>query len=137
MRSSLAGMPLAITLGLVAAAGCHKAPPPNAGLDDMHAALGSAGLKLEGFAPADGHQCASNHCLGGRIEGLDALECEYADEAAARAAKKHCEAWIAGAVTGVAIERGRVLLVLADRAHADPNGKTIHKISQTFLGKTK
>jgi hypothetical protein len=71
-------------------------------------------------------------CQAGRIDGVEALECEYGDVSAAMAGKKHCEAWIGGATTGLAIARGRVVLVLADRSQTDRNGKVMHKISQTF-----
>ena len=67
------------------------------------------------------------------MAALDALLCEYGDETAAGAGRKQAEAWVGSAVTGASLARGRVVLAVADRGRADPNGKTIHKLTQAFL----
>jgi hypothetical protein len=119
-----------IVLFLVA--GCHSAPPADPALEEVNGALSSAGLKLVAFAPTDGRSLGAELCLGGKIDGVDALLCRFPSPEAAHNARGAGEEWVAGATTGAAFDRGRVLLVVADRAHVDPNGKTIHKIAQAF-----
>lgn len=122
-----------VLLALLAA--CKKAPANDPTLEQVNDSFTSAGLKLEPFSPADGARFSAQLCMAGRIEGVDAMLCQFAAPDGARAAKRTGEEWIGTAPTGVTLERGRILLLLADRAQADPNGKSIHKITQAFQGK--
>ncbi|MBX3155800.1 MAG: hypothetical protein KF773_07365 [Deltaproteobacteria bacterium] len=66
-------------------------------------------------------------CRSGTIDGVDVLVCVYGSPDEAKAAEKPGLAWI-GATTGAAQAHGAVLIAAADRARADPNGKTINQI---------
>jgi hypothetical protein len=127
---------LLAALACAIAAGCSKkGPTGGAGLDTVNESFNSAGLKLDPFVPTDAGRFSATRCMTGRIEGVDAVLCEYGSAEAAQLGRKAGEDWIAGAVTGTALQRDRTLLVLADRARADPNGKSIHKIALAFQGK--
>src|SRR4051812_25333621 len=86
--------------------GCRGAPPT--GFEGARRQMESSGRRLEGFAPAEAARLSALRCEGGRIDGIDAMLCEYPDEAAARAARPRGEAWIGGAVTGVTLEQGKL-----------------------------
>jgi hypothetical protein len=68
------------------------------------------------------------------VDGLGVTLCSYPDEAGAKAAEPAGLAAV-GDATGTALSRGRLLLVVADRAKADPTGKTIDRITKVFLQK--
>jgi hypothetical protein len=110
--------------------GCHKAPAGafDPGLD----ALRSAGLKVDAFQPVDPRHLSAIACQQGMVEGLDALLCDYGGPQAWVRGKKGAEEWIGSALTGTWAGRDALLLVVADRAHADPNGKTMQKIVKAF-----
>lgn len=124
-----------LALALLLVAGCKKAPSTDPSLEQVNEALSSAGLKLDPFTPADASRFSAQLCMAGRIEGIDAMLCQFAAPDGAHAAKRAGEDWIGTAPTGVTLDRGRVLLLLADRGRADPNGRSIHKITQAFQGK--
>jgi hypothetical protein len=120
---------------LLAAAGCSKSKASSESgvtLAQVNDALASAGFKLDGFKPIDATRFAAQTCASGLIDGVDTLVCEYASADAAAVAKKATEAWVGEAVTGAVLSNGRTLLAVADRAHGDHNGKTIHRISKTY-----
>ena len=108
-----------------------------ANIDGLPEELKGAGLTVEPFQPVDGTRYGAYRCSMGRVEGLEALACEYGDPATLQANKRQVESFIGNAVTGVALDRGKLVLVLSDRARTDPNGKTISRISRAFLGKKK
>jgi hypothetical protein len=66
-------------------------------------------------------------CRSGTIDGVDVLVCVYPSSKEAKAAEKPGLAWV-GSTTGAAQAHGAVLIAAADRAKADPNGKTINQI---------
>ena len=49
-----------------------------------------------------------------------------------RPGRKAGEDWVAQATTGAVLTNGNTLLAVADRSRSDPNGKTIHKITQSY-----
>lgn len=124
-----------LLLALAIAACSGKAQPAAGGLEQANEAFNAAGLKLDPFVPTDAARFSATRCLSGRIEGVDAVLCEYGSAEASQLGKKAGETWIADAVTGAALLHDRTMLVLADRTRADPNGKAIHKISQAYLPK--
>jgi hypothetical protein len=126
---------LGALLLVAALAGCKSKPAGDPGLEDVNASFTAAGLKLDPFVPTDAQRWNAQLCLSGRIEGVEAVLCQYATNDAPRLAHKTGEEWIGTAPTGTTLDRGRILLVLADRAHVDPNGRAIHKITQAFQGK--
>jgi hypothetical protein len=98
---------------------------------DVIEAWKSAGLQPSAFAPADGAKLGGGKCKAGTIGGLDTTLCEFADETAAKAAEGAGRTAI-GETTGVSLAAGKVLLVVADRKNADPNGRRINQIAKTF-----
>lgn len=126
-------MRLALSLVLLAAIGCSN--KPTAGgvrLEQVSSAFGAAGLRTDGFQPTDPSRFSALKCVTGAIDGVDTVVCEYGSSDALTLGKKAGEQWAAGATTAAVLGNGRTLLAVADRAHADPNGKTIHKITQAF-----
>jgi hypothetical protein len=126
---------LLLCVAALAAVGCKKSPAGGAGLDQVNESFNSAGLKVEPFVPTDAARYNASRCLSGRIEGVEALLCEYGSPETAKLGHPAGEEWIATANTGVAVESGRVMLVLADRARVDPNGRAITRITRAFQGK--
>jgi hypothetical protein len=126
-------IPLVFALAVAACSG--KSQPGTAGLEQVNESFNAAGLKLDPFVPTDAGRFSATRCLSGRIEGVDAILCEYGSAEAAQLGKKSGELWIGEAVTGTALLRDRTMLVLADRSRADPNGKSILKISQAYQPK--
>jgi hypothetical protein len=122
-----------VWLGLALVLGCHRSggDPLDEGVD----ALGSAGLHVETFKPTDARRLSATSCRQGKVEGLDALLCGYDSAEAQTRAERGAEDWIAGAVTGTWTARRSLLLVVADRAHVDPSGKTMQKVVKAFAGK--
>jgi hypothetical protein len=130
----LAALAASSLLGL-ALGGCRKTATAGSNLEQINDAFNSAGLKLDPFVPSDATRFSASRCLTGRIEGVDATLCEYGSPEAAKLGHRAAEEWIGPAPTGTAIDNGRVLLALADRARIDPNGRAIHKITRVFQGK--
>jgi hypothetical protein len=93
-----------------------------------------AGLNPEGFAPLDPVPFGAGYCEQGRIEGVDTLICEFADDGSLDRGKRllHDEWGREGVHTGVTTVAKHTLLAIADRGHHDPNGKTIHQILTAF-----
>jgi len=123
----------ATVMALVACVGCSK--KPTAGgvrLKQVNDALVGAGFKLDSFHPVDPTRLSAQSCVAGLLDGVDAMVCEYGSPQAEALGKKAGEDWIAQATTGTVLINGNTLLALADRSHADPNGKTIHKITRAY-----
>ncbi len=113
--------------------GCHKAKTDGDGqLQKVSDAFAKADLKTENFAAGDATAFHAEKCMTGKIEGVDSVVCEYGSLDALALGKKAGEAWAASAATAAVLGNGRVLLAVADRAHVDPNGKAIHKITHAF-----
>ena len=119
---------------LTLALGCHKKPTEGGvRLAQVSDAFASAGLRVDGFQDSDPSRFAAQKCLSGNVEGVDTLVCEYASPDAQAQAHKTGEQWAANATTAAVLGNGRTMLAVADRAHKDPNGKLIHKITQAFV----
>jgi hypothetical protein len=126
---------IVIMAGALFGVGCSKSPTEGgARLEQVEKAFGKEGWKLGDFEPYDGAKMSAQKCLSGKIEGVDALVCEFGSTDAVGRGKKATEGWVAQAVTGVALDNGRTTLGLADRARVDPSGKIIHRISQAYRG---
>lgn len=128
MQMALLTCALACTLASMLG-GCSRRE--QGGLAAAEQALGSAGLKVQLTATSPGN-FAAQRCWAGSVERVDTVVCEYGSAEAVALGKKAGESWIGQAVTGAVLERERRLLLLADRAHADPSGKTIHKLTRAF-----
>jgi len=93
-----------------------------------------AGLEVTGFAKVDGARFAGGTCQGGKVGGLDAVVCEYADEAAASRGVQAASATL-GEETAAVVPYGKSVLVVADRAKVDPDGKRMNQVANIFRGK--
>ena len=120
-------------LAVVAASGCAKKPTPGGvHLEQVSDAFSAAGLRTDGFAPTDPSRFGATKCVAGRVENIDTVVCEYGSPDALALGRKAGEQWAGSATTAAVLGNGRTLLAVADRAHSDPNGRTIHKITQAF-----
>ena len=97
-------------------------------------AIKGAGLAAEGFAPLTPVPFGAARCEEGRVETIDTIVCEYRDPAALAQGKSALlQQWgREGGHTGLALASRLTLLGLVDRAHHDPNGKTISRVVDTF-----
>jgi hypothetical protein len=120
-------------LAIATTGGCAKKPTPGGvRLEQISDAFSAAGLRVTQFAPTDPTQFSATRCLAGRVEDVDTLVCEYGSSDALALGKKAGEQWAGSATTAAVLGNGRTLLAVADRAHSDPNGKSIHRITQAF-----
>ena len=96
--------------------------------------LTDAGLHAEGFAAVQPIPFGAGYCEQGRVEGIDTLVCEFADDAGLDQGKKLMQdQWEReGVQTGVASTAKHTLIGVVDRGHHDPNGKTINRIVAAF-----
>ena len=118
---------------VLAIAGCgKKATPGGVRLEQISDAFNGAGLKAENFQPTDPTRFSASRCLAGQVDNIDTVVCEYGSPDALALGKKAGEQWAGGATTAAVLGNGHTLLAVADRAHTDPNGKTIQKITQAF-----
>jgi hypothetical protein len=89
----------------------------------------AAGLEPSAFQKAQTK--LGGTCQAGTVNGVDTILCEFKDASAAKEAEpKGLE--IVGETTGASLAKGRMLLVVADRKNADPNGKHIQQITKSF-----
>lgn len=118
---------------LALGAGCHKKPTEGGvRLEQVSDAFASAGLKVEHFQPEDPTRFSAQKCYAGSVESVDTVVCEYGSPDALALGKKAGEQWAGNATTAAVLGNGRTLLLVADRARVDPNGKAIQKITQAF-----
>jgi hypothetical protein len=94
----------------------------------------SAGLTPEGFALIEPPPYGASYCEQGRIQGVDALLCEYGDDASLERGQKQIrDEWArAGVKTGVALRTKHTLMAVVDRERRDPNGKIINQMVSAF-----
>jgi hypothetical protein len=112
-----------------------KAAASPAANKDVLAAWKKAGLTVTSVAEADGAPFGDGDCTSVQVYGVDVVVCQYASaDLAKQAEAKGLE--VVGETTGVSISRGPLLLVVADRRKADPEGRAINQISQIFVGKS-
>ena len=116
-------------LGLLGA--CSKAPdkadPAKAASprDAVVAAWTADKLAPSKLAPAT--VAFAKDCQSSTVAGVEVLLCSFATPADAKAAEDAGLGWV-GAATGASQAHGAVLIVVADRKKADPNGKMINRL---------
>jgi hypothetical protein len=125
-------MRVAVTLGLAlalltTACGDDKVTSA-AGITD---GWKSDGLEVGAFADANGAEFGGGKCRAGTVASLDTTVCEFADAGAAKKAERAAEKSI-GETTGISMAAGRMLLVVADRKKADPEGRKMNQIAAAF-----
>ena len=115
--------------GTLAGCGDKKA----AGSSGVREAWQAAGLEVTAFATVDGANYAGGKCRAGKVAGLDAVLCDYADDAAL---SRGVEAGYAslGDETAAVVQHGRSILIIADRARVDPDGQRLNRASNLFRG---
>jgi hypothetical protein len=124
----------AIAVAALVLAACSSKPASTGGaqLKQVNDAFLAAGFKLDSFHATDAARFAARVCVNGSLDGVDTVVCEFANHDAVAAGRRAAEDWVATATTGAVLDNGVVMLAVADRGRADPNGKTIHRITQTF-----
>ena len=98
-------------------------------MSQMMQAWKAAGLEPSPFEKADSK--LGGKCQAGTVNGVDTMLCEFKDASAAKEAEQR-GLELVGDTTGASLSKGRMLLVVADRKNADPNGKHIQQITKTF-----
>lgn len=123
-RAPIVLVVMAVMAGLFAVA-CGK----DKSMSQMLKAWKAAGLEPSPFQKAETKLGGS--CQAGTVNGVETILCEFKDASAAKEAEpKGLE--LVGETTGASLSKGRMLLVVADRKNADPNGKHIQQITKTF-----
>jgi len=142
-RSAILALVALASVGL-APAGCGKSKPAAGGApahvdgtphtDAVLDAWKSAGLAPNGFTAVVPVPYLAAYCERGAVAGVDATVCEYTDDGALdRGQQQVKDEWArAGVHTGVVLRDKRTLLSAVDHELADPNGKTINQLIQTF-----
>ena len=109
---------------LVLVAGCHKKSGPSSRDGAIYA------WKKGGLQPSELTEVKTDvgkDCATGTVNKLDVLVCTFPNDKEAKAAEDAGLKWI-GDTTGASRAQGDVLIVVADRKKADPNGKIINQI---------
>ena len=124
-----------IRVGIIAVAavvlvGCGDSKQP-ASPEGAERAWTSAGLEVSAFEPAEVKAIDGATCRAGTVSKVHVTLCELADAEAARKAEASGLSLV-GAHTGASLARGNLLLVVADRDKADPQGKTINTLTKSF-----
>jgi hypothetical protein len=124
---------LLIVASLLSVAGCRRKAVDF--IEPGMAALRDAGLAVDGFQAVDARRFGALACREGHVGAFDALVCDYGTPESWVRGKKAAEDWIGAALTGTWAARDRLLLVVADRARADPSGKQLSQIVRAFSGR--
>ncbi len=83
------------------------------------------GLDASAFAPAQTN--VGKDCASGTVNKIEVLVCAFDTPDAAKAAQESGLQWV-GDTTGMSRAKGSLVIAVADRHKADPNGKTINQI---------
>lgn len=118
-------MRFALILVALTACGGKDAPAGASGSDQIVADWKAKGLTPSALTAAKVD--VGTDCQAGTVDKLDVLLCVFPTEAEAKAAEEAGLAWV-GDTTGASQAKGAILVVIADRAKADPNGRTINKM---------
>jgi hypothetical protein len=122
------------TLAAWTAAGCGDEPAAPDKADDVLETWKSAGLEVGEHALLPKHELGDARCVRGEVGQIETTLCSYRSDEAATAAKVAGHELV-GSTTGTALARGKLLLVVSDRTDAHKDGKTIHTLTKTFLGR--
>jgi len=131
LRRGLLGLAL---LALAVGCGDDESSGTGASVKEVLTAWSEAGFDIEALKPLEEHGFGKATCRQGPIDGVETTLCLYENEGAASVERSAGLAKV-GEATGAALVRGRMMLVVADRDKADPDGKTINKLTRIFLGR--
>jgi hypothetical protein len=109
---------------VIVIAGCHKKSGPTS-RDGVIDAWKKGGLQPSAFT--DAKTDIGKDCASGTVNKLDVVLCTFGSDKDAKAAEDAGLKWV-GDTTGASRAQGDVLIVVADRKKADPNGKVINQI---------
>lgn len=109
----------------LAIAACSKDKAGPTSRDDVVAAWKKGGLEPSALTAAKSD--VGTDCAGGTVSKLDVLVCTFKSEKEAKDAEDKGLAWV-GDNTGASRAEGELLIVVADRKKADPQGKVIHQL---------
>ena len=84
-----------------------------------------AGLDVGAFAAAQTD--VGKDCQTGKVAKLDVLVCAYKKPEDAKSSEEFGLSWV-GSVTGASQAHGSLVIAIADKAKADPHGKTINQL---------
>lgn len=125
-------MKLAIAIVLLAACGKSDDKNMNAGptgggaRDAVVDAWKKGGLDISELKPVQ--VAAGKDCAAGTIGRLDVLVCSFASADEAKKAEDVGLQWVGDSPAGMSQAKGSLVIAVADRKKADPNGKTINQI---------
>jgi hypothetical protein len=117
-----------LVAAILAALGCDKAGDDAIGR--LVKGWKDQGLETSAFSDVGSSELGQK-CKVGVVAGLDVTVCEYPDAAQAKTAEEK-GLTIVGEATGASISQGQLLLVVADRRKADPDGKKLNQLTQSF-----
>jgi hypothetical protein len=128
----------ALALAFLCAAACGKGggssdqskPDPNApagsgAKDAVVDAWKKGGLTVSAFTPTQSK--IGSDCTAGTVGKLEVVVCNFPTADAAKQAETAGLEWV-GDTTGSSQAKGTLVIAVADRHKADPNGKTINQI---------
>lgn len=121
---------LALVLALAASAcgkkgGDQNAPSGSGARDVVLDAWKKGGLDVSAFAPAQSK--IGSDCTAGTVSKLDVVLCNFPTPDAAKQAENLGLQWV-GDTTGSSQAKGTLVIAVADRHKADPNGKTLNQV---------
>jgi hypothetical protein len=116
-------------LGL-GASGCEEASSGGQ-TDGIVNAWRQSGLTPTVLSSLDDENLKPGTCQQGKVDGLAVVLCEYADTAAAHAAQATGLGRV-GETTGLALAASKQLLIVSDPDKADPSGRKINAIAESF-----
>lgn len=101
------------------------------GIEAELAQLRGAGHSLSEFKDSEPKDWHAQRCQSGTIDKIAATVCEYVSPEALAMGQGAGDAWIGRAASGLVLRHELVLVGLADRDRADPNGKALSAIART------
>jgi hypothetical protein len=135
-RSLVATLVLAAALGGVA---CKRHPHVDGTVatETITNAWAADGLDVSAVVNVESEPWSAGACYQGMVSGVDVLVCEYASEEALALGEQRINAlWDEESVATGAVARttqpSRTILAVADRAKADPNGRTLSHLIKIF-----
>jgi hypothetical protein len=118
-------MKRALLLIAVAACGKGSGPTGSGAKDTVLDAWKKGGLEVGEMKPTTSD--VGKDCSQGTVSKLDVLVCSFASTDEAKKAEELGLKWV-GDTTGMSQAKGSLVIAVADRKKADPNGKTINQI---------
>jgi hypothetical protein len=92
----------------------------------------AGGLTADGDFKKTGAKYGAKNCVEGKLEGIPALLCEFADAEAAKTNKAKVEEWAKDMPTGVVERNGKTLCAAKANKELDKNNDKVNKIITAF-----